>query len=165
MVSGVYKTCSSCLVDKPIENFIKQTKGCKYGRGAWCKECRSKYKKHKRSQLTDQEKEVVRLRSAEYRKRNPEKAKWSVRKAQFKKLGLEVSKEDYDQLFEQQSGTCAICDNPASGFKKHLCMDHCHETLRLRGLLCDNCNSGLGKFKDNVELLEKAIVYLKKHDN
>jgi hypothetical protein len=54
-----------------------------------------------------------------------------------------------------KSKTCDICDDPG---KKYF--DHCHKELKFRGWLCNNCNTGLGKFKDNIEILGKAIKYL-----
>ena len=69
-----------------------------------------------------------------------------------------VSLEQYEKLLEKQNHVCAICKKPS---KKRLSVDHCHETLQIRGLLCHNCNTGLGHFKDNIERLQTAIEYLK----
>ncbi len=70
----------------------------------------------------------------------------------------------YLRLFEEQDGVCAICGEPETavlrGRTLKLSVDHDHETGVIRGLLCHACNLGLGKFKDRVELLEKAIAYL-----
>jgi hypothetical protein len=56
---------------------------------------------------------------------------------------------------------CKICGKPETAInKKYLCIDHDHGTLKVRGLLCDNCNKGLGCFKDDIEALKKAIEYL-----
>lgn len=64
----------------------------------------------------------------------------------------------YAQMFMRQHGRCAICrETPKS---RQLVVDHCHETERVRGLLCGICNSGLGMFKDSVPSLARAIVYL-----
>lgn len=66
----------------------------------------------------------------------------------------------------EQSGRCAIC--PAefgatrAGKKQRLAVDHCHETGKVRGLLCANCNNGLGRFKDDPGLLERAAQYLRR---
>lgn len=68
------------------------------------------------------------------------------------------------ELLEAQSGVCAICKT--EGFKmleghySGLNLDHCHNTGQVRGLLCHNCNRGLGLFKDNTDYLRSAISYL-----
>lgn len=56
--------------------------------------------------------------------------------------------------------TCEICDNPPSGRTKALALDHDHKTGKFRGWLCSSCNQGLGRFKDNPELLTRAATYL-----
>ena len=58
-----------------------------------------------------------------------------------------------------QENRCAICNEKFP----LLAVDHCHETLLVRGLLCTNCNNGLGRFKDNIVYLENAIKYLKEN--
>ena len=60
-------------------------------------------------------------------------------------------------MFEKQEGKCAIC---GSKDEKHLCVDHSHENGKIRKLLCENCNKGLGYFRDNPLVLENAINYL-----
>lgn len=85
------------------------------------------------------------------------------RKAQrLKKYGIEVS--DFEGMMAMQKGRCAICgfeetDSP----KLFPVVDHCHKTGRVRGILCMSCNQGLGKFKDDVDLLMTAAAYLAKH--
>lgn len=68
-------------------------------------------------------------------------------------------------FFSIQCGVCAICKEPQSvllkGELKRLAVDHCHKTKKIRGLLCDNCNKGLGLFKDKPELLNSASEYLR----
>jgi hypothetical protein len=63
-------------------------------------------------------------------------------------------------MFATQGGVCAICSAPDESLKKRLCVDHCHTTGAVRGLLCDNCNTALGKFRDNADTLRRAITYL-----
>lgn len=71
---------------------------------------------------------------------------------------------DYDEMFLAQKGLCAICGNPPSGDHHfRLAVDHCHESKKVRGLLCILCNVSLGGFKDSAELLENAIRYLQRH--
>ena len=62
-------------------------------------------------------------------------------------------------MIEAQGGWCAICDGPLE--RPHV--DHCHKTGKVRGILCFNCNAGLGKFGDDVEVMRLAVEYLRKH--
>lgn len=71
-----------------------------------------------------------------------------------KKYG--ISLEDYAKLVNNQEHSCAICETVT----EKLYVDHCHNTGIVRGLLCINCNTGLGHFKDNSKLLKKAIQYI-----
>ena len=64
-------------------------------------------------------------------------------------------------MFLEQDGCCKLCNKHQSLFKRRLAVDHCHSTGRIRGLLCGNCNKGLGNFQDSKILLHKAIEYLK----
>lgn len=87
-----------------------------------------------------------------------------LRPYRLSKFGLTV--EEYDALEEGQGFVCKICGEPETalsntGYVKRLAVDHCHKTGEVRGLLCMNCNAGLGHFKDDVDLLLKAIQHLK----
>ena len=76
-----------------------------------------------------------------------------------------ISIEDYRQMLLDQNNLCKICET--AGFKldprSHtlLVVDHCHQSGKVRGLLCHNCNRALGLFKDNLEAIERSIIYLK----
>ena len=73
------------------------------------------------------------------------------------KLGM--TQELYDTMLNEQQGVCAICGtlpNP----DRALCVDHCHTTNKVRGLLCDKCNRILGQWKDDPATFSKAISYL-----
>lgn len=72
-----------------------------------------------------------------------------------------LSEKDYLEKISEQNNVCAICGTKQEG--KVLCVDHNHNTGKVRGLLCHNCNIGLGNFKDNPKILESAIEYLKKY--
>ena len=76
-----------------------------------------------------------------------------------------ITKTDLDTLLEKQENACAICKTkfPGNPRFKVFCVDHNHTTGKVRGLLCRNCNSGLGLFEDSPELIEKAIKYLEKY--
>ncbi len=66
--------------------------------------------------------------------------------------------EEYKRLLERSGGKCEICGKP---FTKTPHVDHCHESKRVRGLLCGRCNTGLGQLQHNSEVLKNAIRYLK----
>lgn len=75
-----------------------------------------------------------------------------------------VTFKEVRAMFEKQNGVCAICKQV--GFKMNktltysICLDHCHNTKKVRGLLCPNCNRALGLFQDNKQFLRSAIEYL-----
>lgn len=73
-----------------------------------------------------------------------------------------VSIEQYNEMLIKQNYSCAICNSKESGRKDVLsfAVDHCHDTNRVRGLLCMKCNTAIGKLKHDVEYLKKAIEYL-----
>lgn len=71
-----------------------------------------------------------------------------------------ITLEEYEKMFASQKGCCAICGSHQSELKKSLHIDHCHESKKIRGLLCQKCNSFLGLAHDNVDLLKSAIKYL-----
>lgn len=77
-----------------------------------------------------------------------------------------IDMEDYKQMLAQQLGRCAICGSldPKYG-RRRFHIDHDHTNHRIRGLLCSDCNTGIGLFKDNYELLLKAITYLSTGEN
>jgi hypothetical protein len=79
------------------------------------------------------------------------------RRATLKLYGLSL--EDYDALLLRQNGACAICERKSD---RTLCVDHCHSTRVVRGLLCRTCNLGLGYFRDEAALFRKAIAYLRR---
>ena len=71
-----------------------------------------------------------------------------------------ITLAQYEQMLRDQENKCAICGNEDEVEGRRLAIDHCHESKKIRGLLCGKCNRGLGLFYDNKELLENAISYL-----
>lgn len=126
----------------------------------------------------EEKREKNRLKNIEWRKKNREKcchatANWRARnpnyEGQFKlKHRYGITPEHYDEMLKIQNSRCAICGKKESavnyGTKKvqKLAVDHCHATGKVRGLLCQDCNRGLGKFHDDLQRLQKAIDYLSK---
>jgi len=130
------KKCSICGYEKPLSEFhARNNRGS--GKETRCKTCSNE---HKRQYRADN-KEKIR---AWNKKRNPG---WDI--------------DRYNEYVELQGNRCAICgtDNPGLS---DWCADHCHTENKARGLLCVQCNAGLGYFKDNPEYLQSAIDYLNK---
>lgn len=97
---------------------------------------------------------------ADYRARYKERVKQSWRKSILKrKYG--TTPADVEKLLLEQDNRCLICGNQLEGTPR---IDHCHLTLRIRGLLCHHCNVGLGHFRDSPERLRRAASYLESSD-
>jgi len=95
---------------------------------------------------------------------NLERRKKIERNAKLKRrYGIDL--DMYSEMLASQNGVCAICQYSPSGDSKHLAVDHCHTSMKIRGLLCQWCNRGLGYFKDNPSVLDKAIKYLTRRDH
>lgn len=80
----------------------------------------------------------------------------------FRRYG--ITREKFDVMFAAQNGACAVCKKPANPgvgpATQRLHIDHNHDTGRVRGLLCLNCNRALGWFQDDPQLLRRAAEYL-----
>lgn len=100
--------------------------------------------------------ERIRAYMRDYRRKHPRKAKSAVLKALWG-----ISLDDYERMLADQNGGCAICGTPPT--TRRLCIDHNHKTGAVRGLLCDDCNFGLGFFRESAERMISAIQYLAKY--
>lgn len=78
------------------------------------------------------------------------------------KYGMTLAQ--FRDMSADQGHVCAICDEPCNT-NQRLSVDHCHETGRVRGLLCRSCNTGIGGLRNNPKLLEAAISYLTRGDS
>ena len=72
-----------------------------------------------------------------------------------------ITSQDYDNMYSEQEGSCAICGIHQSELKNRFCVDHDHDTGQVRGLLCNNCNNGIGKLQDNYDTIYRAADYLR----
>jgi hypothetical protein len=107
----------------------------------------------------------------EWRKANPDKVRASVEKYKeqqkhtARKRRYGITKEQYEELLIKQESRCAICSTDKVG-RNHTSfhVDHNHDTGKVRGLLCDKCNRGLGYFNDNPDNLNKAAEYLNENN-
>ncbi|MFA5208282.1 MAG: endonuclease VII domain-containing protein [Candidatus Paceibacterota bacterium] len=77
-----------------------------------------------------------------------------------------IDEIEYENYFKLQNGVCAICGKPETSFDRkqgiirRLAIDHDHVTGKVRGLLCSNCNQGIGRMSDDISILKSAIKYL-----
>lgn len=137
------KKCPRC--GKLLENseFYVQKSGRHKGKlTSWCKKCCSK-------QSAERYKNNIEKCREEHRNwANKNKDKVAFTKA---KSAYGITKEEYDSLIRK----CQIC-----GSEKNLVIDHSHQSGRIRGMLCNSCNKGLGFFRDNPALLERASDYV-----
>ena len=133
--------------------------------------------KEKRKEYCDKNRDRLNRQQREWRKRNIgkekeykrrwylksrspeqlEKEKWAMIRYRY---GLE--KEDYERILEDQDNKCKICDKEfdSNGQCTKLHIDHCHDSDEVRGFLCNNCNIGLGYFRDDPKILQSAAEYL-----
>lgn len=108
-------------------------------------------------------KDRIKLWNRNYWHENKDRWKESSRENWLKRnYGIDL--KIYNELFEKQSGCCAICGVHQSKQKRVMAVDHCHSTKAVRGLLCFNCNTAIGKFNDDASLLYKAIAYITKNE-
>lgn len=134
------KPCNKCGLIKDLEDFGRRSDAVD-GRRNECKSCRA---------INDK-----RL-YPKYRKTN---------KDGHLKRKYNLTIQEYETMHAAQKGLCCICHKPETrtmnGRISDLVVDHAHDSKQVRGLLCQKCNSGLGMFKDSIDLLEKAAKYLK----
>jgi hypothetical protein len=143
---------------------VIQKKPCKRGhatgryKSGACIECTLEQERRRRDTPDYRKKATAYLRKW----RKTENGKRSRKAVHFKRsYGITI--EQYDEMVRQQGNACAICGRSGNAeFHGRLCVDHNHETKKVRGLLCDNCNGGLGKFLDDPSALFRAIIYLRK---
>ena len=84
-----------------------------------------------------------------------------IKRARSLKYNYNLTPEDYAKMVLQQHGMCAICKRKPTGLRRDtLYVDHDHITNKVRGLLCRNCNFGLGQFNDDAAVLSRATSYI-----
>lgn len=131
--------CPKCETKKSEREFYR-SKTTKSGLTSWCKICCASA-------------------SSSWYKRNKDRAHFVRVNAKYG-----ISEEDYYSLLKAQESKCKICGIDEDKLKQRLHIDHCHTSGKIRGLLCSNCNTGIGNLRDDVSLLEKAIQYLNSYN-
>lgn len=157
------KICTSCKVNKELVCFsINKAKPS--GLQTHCKECQKTYyfNKSRLRVLSNSARRYAAKKEDILAKQRLRKTEISHNKRinQLKDLyGMSLS--DYDTIFKNQLGSCAICEGVNLDGKR-LSVDHDHKTGKVRGLLCANCNLMIGNSKDSVGTLIKGSEYLEK---
>lgn len=129
------KLCVKCKVEKTTDSFPscrKNSLSTIYYIHSYCKSCHSS-----RVSAFNSKNKLNRLKSA---------------------YGLTV--DQYEQMLHDQNYSCKICNKHKSKQNKNLSVDHCHKTGKIRGLLCDCCNRGIGLLRDDAKILQSAVSYL-----
>lgn len=155
------KHCKKCENDKEDLSFFKNTSN-NDGLSSWCKECTSKSQKERYELNKESIKEKAALRYINNKEKHKEKGKqWRYKKI----YGIEY--KVFEQMIKKQNNKCFICNKDfvtGSVSDAKAVLDHCHITGKLRKILCNRCNSAMGWFEDNPELLEKAANYLRSNN-
>ena len=139
MIDSKTKVCSKCSCEKPLELFPK---GRSNGYHVWCRSCLGVYAKTVKD------------------RKGPD---YHTRLHYLRKYNLTL--EEVHKLLDSQKGACAICNIDVkfgTGFSQAVHVDHCHTTNKVRGILCGNCNTALGKLGDSVESIKRVLQYLEK---
>ena len=130
------RKCKKCNEEKPISSFVKN-KRCLEGRTYECTSCRNEYMGGIYKQET-----------------------YNTKRKHLLKKNYGMTLEDYNKMWIEQSGKCAICGKHEQELDTVLCVDHCHTTGKVRGLLCSKCNAGIGLLQDDFNVVLSAAKYL-----
>jgi hypothetical protein len=143
------RSCKICKIKKELQ-FYHVSKRHPLGRKMECADCTNEYLRNHYHTKTKIKEDFRLIRIDKYYKRK-----------------YNISYESYLKMCENNQNKCSICSNvkiPAGasckGSKDVLVLDHCHDTGKIRGILCQECNQGLGLFKDNINNLVMAHLYL-----
>lgn len=137
------KRCSHCREVKTLSEF-HNNRNQPDGKLIECKPCRRAYNRNAYQKVKD----------------TPRQKRANLRNTLITNYGLSL--EDYDALLVKQRGCCAICGQEPEGKRatRRLHVDHCHQSNRVRGLLCIHCNRALGSLGDNLQGVMRAVRYL-----
>lgn len=130
------RKCTKCGEEKIVSEFYLRSDGSGDGIRSDCKQC-------------------VRLNVAAYRKADPIRLKNTWLKQDFG-----ITMEQYNELFAAQNGCCAICEAHPAKQKRHFAVDHDHATGKIRGILCTNCNTAIGKMEEDPIRMRRAAEYV-----
>ena len=138
-MSDTIKPCPKCCTTRPISEFYKNRRN-KDGLQHICKKCFDVYNQN-------------------WYSKNRDKKIRADRRLNLKKL-YGLTEEEYIERLNIQEGKCAICRTPYPPGYISLCVDHDHQTGKIRGILCHTCNLAVGNIGDNIEIARSLVEYL-----
>ena len=180
----VEKTCKRCGASAPLAQFYRDLRFAG-GVDIQCSECRKNKTNSWRAKNAERAREISRKSRLKHADKARARAKlWHAknrdrhlaymanrRATQPRKVweakiksSFGITARDYSILLLQQNFCCAICGKDQTEFKKRFAVDHCHDTGIVRGLLCANCNKGIGNLQESIAVLQSAINYIKSHE-
>ena len=178
------KKCTTCKVEQPLSAYRKDNSRYN-GIHPTCNTCNKEIQsrwyaknrelgKQRSSERYHKNKDLINAKRRQARATNPELVRAKAREsydpiaskvASWKRAGIkDMTYDRYLTMLEDQNHCCSLCGLGKDLFKRQLSVDHDHETGEVRGLLCDACNGGIGRLKDSVIMLKKAIAYLEKYE-
>ncbi len=139
------RVCKICGQEKPFDQLIPD-KNAKYGRMQRCKPCHAARQRKRWHDPVFREHDLARRKE------------WHDKHYRFRRYG--ITREQYEQMFEAQGHKCRLCgsEKAGAGRDKQWCIDHCHKTNRVRGILCHNCNTALGYYERLVGTMGEAAL-------
>jgi hypothetical protein len=165
------KRCRLCGALKPLAEFYTAHECIDGHRG----ECRTCFQAQAlaRAEANPALREIARERARKWLEDNPERKRaYNRAYAEAGKKGASdrrshlkrhfgITPEDYNRMLAEQGGGCAVCGDPPGATALHV--DHCHDSGRVRGLLCFRCNSALGNLRDDPTIVMAEWCYLTRH--
>lgn len=144
------KTCTKCHTSKPYTAFRQRKLKTMTSYRSHCRECERKEHRDWYS------------RNKEYTKLYQESRKTSTEDRRLNRI-YGISLKDLNLMVKDQDNKCKICGD--SFLNSRMCVDHCHKTGKIRGILCNKCNSGIGLLKDSRDVVKNAYNYLEEVQN
>jgi len=161
------RICTKCKLEKLVSEYRLRT-GFTDRHNAWCRTCEtfhstSQVKKRYHSDPEYRQKKIDESNNATKAKYHSDLEYRSkiIKNNRKNKLlrHYSITEQQYEDIFTNQTGLCKICGLQD---KKRLAVDHCHKTGKVRGLLCNSCNRGIGYLRDNPLLMRNAADYVEK---
>jgi hypothetical protein len=152
------RTCSCCKGEFPqtTKFFRYDNSPARHGWQSWCVSCYAQKNKEYRAR----NKATLEAKRQAKHAANPFLKRSVDLRAKLRKTGLTLDEASLHSVIASHRGTCWLCDKVVTGFD--MCVDHDHATGRVRGILCRNCNCGLGLAEDKPKIIESLIAYLER---